>query len=165
VKLEVKIGERTRTVELDRVNGRLQARLDGASLAADVVEIAPGVYSILLDGKSFEARVLPRGRRLDISTEEGEFTVEVSDPRSWRGRRGSQLEAEGMQQVTAPMPGKVVRVLVATGDEVAAGQGLVVVEAMKMQNEVRSPKSGKVERLLAAEGQSVNSGDVLAIVS
>lgn len=165
MKLEVRIGERARTVELERADGRLQVRLDGQALAADVVEIAPGVYSILINGRSFEARVLPRGRRLDVSTEEGEFTAEVFDPRSWRGRRGAQLEAEGMQQVMAPMPGKVVRVLVAAGDEVAAGQGLVVVEAMKMQNEVRSPKSGKVERLLAAEGQSVNSGDVLAIVS
>jgi biotin carboxyl carrier protein len=165
MKLEVKIGERTRTVELDRRGEGLSVQLDGEALAADVVEIAHGVYSILIDGRSFEARVLPRGRQLHVSTEEGEFAAEVHDPRAWRGRHGGLLEAAGMQQIVAPMPGKVVRVLVAAGEEVAAGQGLLVVEAMKMQNEVRSPKAGTVERVLAAEGQSVNSGDVLAVVS
>jgi biotin carboxyl carrier protein len=62
------------------------------------------------------------------------------------------------------MPGRVIRVLVSAGDEVEAGQGLVVVEAMKMQNEIRSPKKGKVERMLAREGQNVNAGEVLAWV-
>jgi biotin carboxyl carrier protein len=88
----------------------------------------------------------------------------VRDPRTWRGRRHSALEAEGRQQIVAPMPGKVIRLLVKVGDEVEAGQGLVVVEAMKMQNEIRSPKKGKVERLQAKEGQPVNAGDVLAWV-
>ena len=82
--------------------------------------------------------------------------------RAWRGRRHGAVEAEGRQQIVAPMPGKVVRLLVKTGDKVEAGQGLLVVEAMKMQNEVRSPKTGTVERLLAKEGQPVNAGEVLA---
>ncbi len=90
--------------------------------------------------------------------------MEVTDPRVWRGRRHGALEVEGRQQVTAPMPGKVVRVLVSEGDAVEAGQGLLVVEAMKMQNEIRSPKNGKVEKLLAREGLAVNAGDVLAWV-
>jgi biotin carboxyl carrier protein len=82
----------------------------------------------------------------------------------WRGRRHGALEAEGRQQITAPMPGKVVRVLLQEGDTVEAGQGLLVVEAMKMQNEIRSPKSGRVEKLFAKEGLAVNAGDVLAWV-
>ena len=84
------------------------------------------------------------------------------DPRSWRGRRQGALEVEGRQEIVAPMPGKVIRLLVAAGDAVEAGQGLLVVDAMKMLNEIRSPKSGKVERLLAKEGQAVNAGEVLA---
>jgi biotin carboxyl carrier protein len=64
----------------------------------------------------------------------------------------------------SPMPGKVIRLLVNVGDEVEAGQGLVVVEAMKMQNEIRSPKKGKVERVLVSEGQNVNAGEALAWV-
>jgi len=89
----------------------------------------------------------------------------VLDPRAWRGKRGGVLEAEGRQQIIAPMPGKVVRLLVKAGDAVEAGQGLLVVEAMKMQNEIRAPKTGKVERILISEGQAVNAGDVLAVVT
>jgi pyruvate carboxylase subunit B len=75
------------------------------------------------------------------------------------------VQAEGRQQVVAPMPGKVVRVLVSAGEQVEAGQGLLVVEAMKMQNEIRSPKSGTVEKVVASEGQAVNAGDVLVWVN
>ena len=75
------------------------------------------------------------------------------------------MEAEGSQSVIAPMPGKVVRLLVKAGEAVEAGKGILVVEAMKMQNEVRSPKSGKIERLLVSEGQAVSAGEVLAVVS
>jgi biotin carboxyl carrier protein len=74
------------------------------------------------------------------------------------------MEAEGRQQITAPMPGKVVRILKNAGVAVEAGEGLLVVEAMKMQNEIRSPKRGKVEKILVKEGQAVNAGEVLAWV-
>ncbi|HWQ03049.1 MAG TPA: biotin/lipoyl-containing protein, partial [Candidatus Nitrosotenuis sp.] len=80
-------------------------------------------------------------------------------------KRGGALEAEGRQEILAPMPGKVVRVLVKSGDAVEAGHGLLVVEAMKMQNEIKSPKSGKVERVLVSEGQNVNAGETLAVVA
>jgi len=166
VKLEVQIAGRTRVVEVAHEGPRLLVRLDGCELAADAVEVAAGTYSILLDGQSFEVRVQPEpGGRLHVQTHGEEFPVEVRDPRVWRGKRGGVLEAEGRQQVIAPMPGKIVRVLVAAGDKVEAGQGLLVVEAMKMQNEIRAPKSGTVERVLVSEGQAVNSGHVLAIVS
>jgi len=75
------------------------------------------------------------------------------------------VEAEGRQQIVAPMPGKVVRLLVQQGEKVEAGRGLLVVEAMKMQNEIRSPKTGTVERLLVTDGQAVNAGEVVAVVA
>ncbi len=166
MKLEVQIGGRRREVEVAREGSRLRVRLDGCELAADAVEVATGTYSILLDGQSFEVRVQPEpGGGLHVQTYGEEFPVVVHDPRVWRGKRGGMLEAEGRQQVSAPMPGKVVRVLVAVGDKVEAGQGLLVVEAMKMQNEIRAPKSGTVERILVAEGQNVTSGHTLAIVA
>jgi biotin carboxyl carrier protein len=99
-----------------------------------------------------------------LRTNGREFRAEVIDPRSWRRRHGAGIELEGRQQLVAPMPGKIVRVLAAAGQEVTAGQGLLVIEAMKMQNEIRSPKSGIVEKL-AREGQTVNAGEVLAIVT
>jgi biotin carboxyl carrier protein len=166
MKLEVHISGQARTVELEREAGGWRATIDGQSLPADVVEIAPNTLSVLLAGQSHEVCVTPSpDGKLKLQTGAQEFSAEVLDPRTWIGRRHSSVEAEGRQQIIAPMPGKVVRVLVKTGDTVEAGQGLLVVEAMKMQNEIRSPKSGTVERVLASEGQAVNAGEVLCIVS
>lgn len=117
----------------------------------------------MIRGRSIEVHVEARGQALWITSGGREFIATVTDPRRYRKGAGSIL-AEGRQQVTAPMPGKVIRVLVKAGDQVAAGQGIVVVEAMKMQNEVKSPKAGTVEKLLVAEGQPVNAGDALAVV-
>jgi biotin carboxyl carrier protein len=159
-------GPKTRIVDLERVSDRWRILLDGEPVQADVVEIAPNTLSILIRGESHEIRISRGpGENLSVQTGLREFIVEVSDPRSWRGRRLGHVEAEGRQQIAAPMAGKVVRLLVKSGDQVEAGQGLLVVEAMKMQNEIRSTKSGTVERLLAKEGQPVNAGEVLAWIS
>ena len=164
MKLEVQIGGRARQVEISRDGTALHCSIDGRTMKADAVELSPGVYSILLNGHSFEVRVAPTHDGLRIHAAGEEFTARVADPRSWRGKHGHAVEAEGRQQIVAPMPGKIVRVLVKVGDHVEAAQGLLVVEAMKMQNEIRTPKTGTVERLLVAEGQAVNAGEVLAIV-
>jgi biotin carboxyl carrier protein len=169
MKLAIELGGKRHTVELLRVGERLRCHLDGRTLEADAVEVAPGIYSILLDGESLEVRVEPRAEAgvhdLRIMVGRHEFLADVRDPRQWRRRRGTAAEAEGRQRVLAPMPGKVIRVLVKTGDSIEMKQGLVVVEAMKMQNEIRSPKSGTVERLMVREGQTVNTGEVLAIIA
>jgi biotin carboxyl carrier protein len=154
-------GKETRFVELTRDGHRWRAVVDGQPLEADVVEVAPYTFSILLNGKSCELRATPQADgTLKIQSAHAEFTALVVDPREWRGRHGA-AEVEGRQQIVAPMPGKIVRILVKPGDAVESGQGLLVVEAMKMQNEIRSPKSGKVEKIAAKEGDTVNSGDVL----
>ena len=163
MKFHVEINGRQRTVELERDDAAWRISLDGQAVDADAIEIAPNIFSILLNGKSYEIRVTPTpAGALTLQTGRHEFTAEVTDPRAWRGRRHGALEAEGRQQILAPMPGKIVRVLVQAGAKVEAGQGLLVVEAMKMQNEIRSPKSGTVERLLVKEGQRVNAGEALA---
>jgi biotin carboxyl carrier protein len=152
-----------RVIGLERDASGWRVTLDGRPVAVDAVEIAPNALSILLEGQSFEINLIPSSDgKLKLQTRAEEFTAEVIDPRAWSGRRQGNVEAEGRQQIVAPMPGKIVRVLVEAGDHVEAGQGLLVVEAMKMQNEIRSPKSGTVERILAKEGQPVNSGEVLA---
>ena len=163
MKYEIHIAAKTRTVELNRDGARWQIALDGAPTGADAIEIAPGIFSILLNGESHEIRVAPNADGpLTIQDGPNEFKAEVSDPRSWRGRKQDAAEVEGRQKIVAPMPGKVIRLLVKPGDKVEAGQGILVVEAMKMQNEVKSPKSGTVEKLLAKESQPVNAGDILA---
>jgi len=165
VKYEVTVAGKTRTVEIVAKNGAWEISLDGKLLDANAVELAPNTISVLLNGESHQIRVAPRpDGTLTLHTGLAEYEAEVNDPRSWRGRRHGALEVEGRQQIAAPMPGKVVRLLVEQGDVVEAGQGLLVVEAMKMQNEIRSPKSGKVEKLLVKEGQAVNAGDALVWV-
>jgi biotin carboxyl carrier protein len=165
VKLEVEIGGKTRTVEFSRIGERLSWAIDGKAVEADAVEVSAGVYSILIDGQSFEARIEPAPKGVRVVVAGREYSASVRDPRQWKRHGGAAREAEGRQQVLAPMPGKIIRILVKAGEPVAAGQGLLVIEAMKMQNEVRSPKSGTVERLLVNEGQTVTAAEILAIVS
>jgi biotin carboxyl carrier protein len=144
---------------------QVNAVIDGRNIEADVARISPGVYSILLGGRSLEATVEETAEGLLVSVAGREFQIEITDPRSWRRRRGGSIELEGRQQVAAPMPGKIVSILAAQGQKIEAGQGLMVIEAMKMQNEIRSPKSGTVERLLAQEGQTVGAGEILAVIT
>jgi biotin carboxyl carrier protein len=165
IQLEGLFGKKAHSIELERNDSGWRIILDGQLLDADALQISPYIFSILLNGQSHEVRITPEScGKLKLQTRTQEFIAEVVDPRSWSGRRHGQVEAEGRQQIVAPMPGKIVRVLVKAGDRVEAGHGLLVVEAMKMQNEIRSPKSGIVERVLAKEGQLVTAGEVLAWV-
>ena len=133
----------------------------GPERSADVVAAAPEIYSVLLDGRSYEARVEETSEGLTVFVEGRRFSVEISDPRSW-SRKAAAGRGEGVQTISAPMPGKVVRILVAAGDTVEAGQGLMVVEAMKMQNEMKAPRAGTVLTLAASEGATVVAGETLA---
>ena len=162
MKLDLRINGARRVVEFDAVSRELI--VDGRIIESDAAEIAHGVYSILLDGTSIEATVEPAGSGLLVHSGGAEFQIEIIDPRSYRRGRSGSVEMEGRQEIVAPMPGRVVRVLVAAGQKVESGQGLLVIEAMKMQNEVRSPKSGTVERL-AEEGRTVKAGETLAVVT
>jgi biotin carboxyl carrier protein len=161
---EVLLGGATHRVEITEREGKAIVKLDGKELFPDVAHPESEVLSVVLDGKSFEVKrqVTPMGTRLLIG--DTAFDVEVRDPRSFRARkRGAGLD-EGPQKITSPMPGKVVRVLAPEGTEVEAGQGVIVIEAMKMQNEMKSPKKGRVLKILSPEGAAVNAGDGLAIV-
>jgi biotin carboxyl carrier protein len=165
VRLRSSSGNKARLVDLERHGDHWKVLLDGQAIVVDAASITQNTFSILLGGESYEVSVAPTpDGMLKLLTGSQEFLAEVVDPRAWRGRRGKGLEAEGRKEVASAMPGKVIRLLVKAGDKVETGQGLVIVEAMKMQNEIRSPKSGIVGRLFAKEGQSVNAGEILAWV-
>jgi biotin carboxyl carrier protein len=136
--------------------------LYGSSMGeADVLEVERGVYSVLLGGRSFEARVTSEGNEYDVQIGEHRFILRLHDPRE--ARDGTRLGAgPGPKDVCAPMPGKVIKLLVCQGDQVDLEQGLVVVEAMKMENEMKAPKSGRVVNLAVKEGDTVAAGQVLA---
>ena len=165
MKCEIELDGKLRSVEVMHSGERARWTIDGSELDADAVEVSPGIYSILIGGKSLEERVEAKGdSQLRVTVASREYEATIRNSRKWKRDRAAGAEAEGRQQVTTPMPGKIVLVLMKTGDAVDAGQGIVVVEAMKMQNEIRSPKSGTVERLLVVAGQTVNAGEVVAIV-
>jgi biotin carboxyl carrier protein len=165
MKFEVRIEEKVRVVEIEsEATGETRFRIDGRAVFADALEINADTYSILLEGHSFEIQLRCTREGLQAICGGQEFPVHVRDPRAWRGTQGTLQAAEGKQQITAPMPGKVVRVLIAAGQTVEAGQGLVVVEAMKMQNEIRAPRAGTIERVFVKENDTVGAGQPLATV-
>ena len=131
--------------------------------AASVLQVEPGVYSVLLEGRSFQARVEPAVDGLIVHLGSRRFEVELNDLRRW-SRRSGALRRQGRENVRAPMPGKVVRLLAAEGQQVEAGQGLLVIEAMKMQSEIKAPIAGRLISLSIGEGATVAAGEVLAVL-
>jgi biotin carboxyl carrier protein len=125
----------------------------------DIVEVEHGVYSVILGLSSWEVRVV--GNQITIAGHQ--FLLEIDDPRQWKRSRHA-ADARGRASIAAAMPGKIVRVLVAVGDEVVAGQGILVVEAMKMQNELKAPRDGRVTAIEVRENDSVNAGALLATI-
>jgi biotin carboxyl carrier protein len=118
----------------------------------DALEVEPGVWSVLIEGRSYEVRLV--GDEILI----GPYRTQVE---RWR-RGGGAAGLQGRAVILAPMPGKIVRVLVGVGDEVTAGQGIVIVEAMKMQNEMKALRAGRVTSVTCVAGDTVNAGAVLA---
>lgn len=153
-----------RRVELERVAGAWRCLLDGREVQLDAVLVQPHVLSILIEGRGYEIRRERSEADLRIWVGDEPYSAEVRDPRSLSSRRLRADHGRGARQLVASMPGKVVRFLVEENAQVEAGQGVVVVEAMKMQNEIKSPKAGIVVKLAVAAGAAVNAGDVLAIV-
>jgi biotin carboxyl carrier protein len=146
-----------------------QVAVDGRTIEVDsgqlasAVRVEPGVYSILLNGASYEIRVIETPQGLSAEVGGRRFTIEVRDPRDTsRGARTAL--GSGRQNVAAPMPGKVIRVLVNVGDAVEVGAGLVVVEAMKMQNEMKASRPGRVIEVRARAGETVAAGDTLVVL-
>ena len=145
------------------VPGKVQFTLDGEAVEANWAKVAPGIYSIIIDSHSYEVLI---SSQPSPPTRQGPYTVtvrgrshlvQVRDPR--RRRRTNALDAvEGPQEILAPMPGKVVKVLITEGQQVSSGDGLLVIEAMKMQNEIRASRTARVEKVHVTEGTGVEAG-------
>jgi len=150
-------------LEMNRVDGRWETRVDGREVAIDAVLARRDVLSIIIEGKAYEIKRERTATDMHLWVGPRRYAVQLRDPRSLRSRASAD-DGKGPRKLLAPMPGKVVRVLLQEESEVEAGQGVVVVEAMKMQNEIKSPKKGILRKIVAAEGAAVNAGDVLAVV-
>lgn len=162
----LEIGGKKRRVELPpsivdgTARGPMECAVDGRVMQVDTQMLQPGVLSLVSEGRQYQCildgdAVLIGGKR---------FEFEVTDPRSLQGRRGGGSGGAGPRAVKAPMPGRVVRVLAAAGEEVSEHQGIVVIEAMKMQNELKAPKAGRVARIAVSVGDAVAANEVLAVI-
>jgi biotin carboxyl carrier protein len=146
--------------------GNTDFSLDGEANRLDWAVLAPGRYSVLASGKSYQVRLRKPATPMDRS---GSYVVSVGnrsfglDLEDVRNRRHESVSTghHGAQEVLAPMPGKVIRILSTEGSSIAPGQGLLVIEAMKMQNEIRAPRAGHVEKIYVREGEGVEAGSPL----
>ena len=157
-------GSKAHRLELEKVAAGWECRLDGRPVLIDAVITRRDVLSLLADGHAYEIKREQTATDLHMWVGTACFAVELRDPRSLRSRNKDAEDDKGPRRIVALMPGRIVRLLVTENSEVEAGQGIVVVEAMKMQNEIKSPKKGIVKKISAAPGAAVNPGDVLAIV-
>ncbi|MFP5229425.1 MAG: biotin/lipoyl-containing protein [Acidobacteriota bacterium] len=161
----LEIGGRSCRVELDPsgVPGEWRLRIDGQPLEADARLVRPGVLSLLIDGQSYRVVLEADTTEPVLQLGSQRIPYRIDDPRSLRSRRRGG-SSDGPATLKASMPGRVVRVLVEKDAVVAAHQGVVVVEAMKMQNEVQSPREGRVREVRVVPGDTVSAGDILAII-
>jgi biotin carboxyl carrier protein len=161
---DVTIDGKDYRLELVRIETGWQCRLDGREVQVDAVLTRRDVLSVLIGGKAYEIKREHTATDMHLWVGSVRYLAELRDPRSLRSRKGAGADEKGPKKLLAPMPGKVVRVLIGEQHAVEAGQSVLVVEAMKMQNEIKSPKTGTVQKIVATEGANVNAGDVLAIV-
>ncbi len=150
MKLKVIIGETEEEVALELAGGRVSARIGARTYELEAREIEDGVYLFFIGNRVVEYRV--------------DDKIKIVDPKRLRSGQNSGGHHHGVAQIVAPMPGKVVRVHVEAGAAVEKGAGVIVVEALKMQNEMKSPRSGVVVSINVKPGDTVNAGDVLAVV-
>jgi biotin carboxyl carrier protein len=162
VRFEAVVGERRLRAEVRRIDGGYAVTLDGVTLDVDFLETGDDFASLLVEGRSYEVGVETRDGQYRIHLPEGAITVGVGE--ASRDGGVQPRRSHGPERLTAPMPGRVVRILVGEGEEVGAGQGLVVVEAMKMENELKSPRQGRVREVVVGEGQAVEAGALLVVV-
>ena len=172
MKLDLEIDGRMRTIELEpgAENGQYRVTLDGQPLEVGARLLRPGVLSLMIGDRSFrvvredDAPAGNGGGSAIVFTGQ-RFPYHIDDPRSLKARRAHAVGADGPRPIKASMPGRVVRIVAAPGEAVELHQGIVVIEAMKMQNELKSPKAGIVSEMRVSAGDTVSAGDVLAVIT
>ena len=164
IKLQAEINDGRHDLRLQRDGQLVSAEVDGRAYSLEVQTPASGVFLLRSGTTVSHCRVEARSKPeiLSVSLRGRDYLIRLIDPKRLRGSQSSGAHDHGAVQIVASMPGKVVRLLVEVGSQVEAGDGIVVVEAMKMQNEMKSPKAGVVTSLSAISGATVNAGDVLA---
>jgi biotin carboxyl carrier protein len=170
MKLKVHLSGKYHEVSLSLADRAAVIEVDGRHYDLEVRELARGEYLLINGSRVYKCRVeakrerLSTGESFEVVLRGRNYDVRVTDPKRLRSAQSSGAHHPGAAEIISPMPGKIVRVLVAVGAHVEAGAGIVVVEAMKMQNEMKAPKAGVVVSIKTEEGATVSAGDVLAVI-
>lgn len=154
----------THMVEIIEGEGPVQVKIGEREYLVEVVTPAPGLYLLVIEGKVFPAHVFQRRGRREVQIGHWSSSVEITLPKRPGSSPRSAVPAGGRQEVTAPMPGRVVQVLAQVGATVQEGAGVVILEAMKMETEIRSPLTGQVREIRVEAGMTVETGQVLLVV-
>ena len=167
IKLKADVLGKQHNVRLVRSGEIVSAEIDGRAYEVEVRNPGGAEYVVRHGTEVFVCRISTSGKQpgsFEVNIRGTDYAIKIIDPKRSRGVQSAGEHDHGAAQIIAPMPGKVVRLLVEVGSQVEAGAGVVVVEAMKMQNEMKAPKAGVVVSLNAATGATVNAGDVLAVI-
>lgn len=167
MKLKARVGDREEDLIVKVDGARVSAKIGGRVYSLELRKPLPDSYLFFLNAEVHECRVSERAtakEAFDVSIRGRTYAVTIVDPKRLRSGQNSDRHHQGVAQILAPMPGKVVRVQIEVGATVEKGAGIVVVEAMKMQNEMKSPRAGVVVSVNVKDGDTVNAGDVLAVI-
>ncbi len=161
MKLFAELNNEKHEIEIKREVEKVFAKIDEREYELEASEVEPNVYLLKNNNQIYQIYVAPNGI---VNLKNHQFEIKVTDPKRLRGSNASGANADGTSEIKTAMPGKLVRILTEIGAEIKQGEGVLVVEAMKMQNEMKSPKDGIVKEIRFSEGETVNAGDVLAII-
>lgn len=167
MKLQAQVGETLHNIEIKRDRDKVFAKVDDREYELEASEPEANVFLLKRAGKIYEFYVAPAaqpGSPQIISSRKNDLEVTLIDPKRLRGSAGAGGSADGLAEIKTMMPGKVVRLIASVGDAVEKGDAVLVVEAMKMQNDLKAPKDGVVKEIKVAEGSTVSAGDVLAVI-
>jgi biotin carboxyl carrier protein len=161
MKLNAELNNEKHEIEIRRDGRTVFARVDDRRYELEASEVEPYVYLLKYDNRIFQIYAAPGGI---VNLGNHQLEISLSDPKRLRGSGVSAANGEGISEIKTAMPGKLVRILVEEGASIKQGEGVLVVEAMKMQNEMKSPKDGVVKEIRFPQGATVNAGDILAII-
>ena len=161
MKLQAELSGEKHEIEVKRDGERVFARVDDREYELEASEVEPNVYLLKNNNQIFEIYVAPNGF---VNVGNYQLEVNLIDPKRLRGAAGAIGSADGAAEIKTAMPGKLVRILTEIGAAVEKGDSVLVVEAMKMQNEMKAPKDGVISEIRFEEGATVNAGDVLAVI-
>jgi len=164
MKLEAQIDDTTHQLDVRVDGGKVLAKVDNREYELEANEVEPGVYLVKNNGRVYEISVSETGGTQEVIVRNSKFAVTIIDPKRLLGSRADHAHSGGQAEIRTAMPGKVVRILASVGQSIEKGSSVVVVEAMKMQNEMKSAIDGVVKEIRVEEGSTVNAGELLVVI-